>query len=291
MRKGPRPKQISIAARQAILKGPERVSGWSGERLVVTFRNIPQVVVNFEVWAKGSVALRPPQIRIVVQARMQSRRLPGKVLARLGERPLLEYVVMRLAASCHRDHLLVATSTSAADDALEHFCRRLDVACRRGSEADVLGRYVAVTSDLDDHDLVVRATADNPLYCPARTAAIIAAHRELANDYTCIANLSYVVPEVMRVGALRAMERLATNARSREHVTPYFREEEHAFRVCQLPPDWKGLRPEIRLTVDTPAELEQLSAICRAFESAGPLFSVDDVYDYLSPLALTGLRP
>jgi spore coat polysaccharide biosynthesis protein SpsF len=213
---------------------------------------------------------------------MQSSRLPGKVLARLGQRPLLEYVVRRLAASCHRDHVHVATSTSTADDAIERFCHRLGVAFLRGSEADVLGRYVAATSDLDDHDLVVRATADNPLYCPARTAAIIAEHRRRANDYTCITNLSYVVPEVMRVGALRAVERLATSARSREHVTPYFREAEHEFRVRQLPADWRGLRPEIRLTVDTPAELEQMSAICQSFESAGPLFPLDDVYDYLS---------
>jgi spore coat polysaccharide biosynthesis protein SpsF len=212
---------------------------------------------------------------------MQSTRLPGKVLALLGRRPLLEYVVTRLAA-LKQSQVLVATSTSAADDTIEHFCRVQGVAWMRGSEADVLGRYVAATADMADDDIVVRATADNPLYCPIRTAAIIAEHGKLGGDYTFITNLSYVVPEVVRVGALRAMAQLATSARSREHVTPYFRESEHSFRIHPLPEAWRGLRPEIRLTVDTPEELKQMAAICRAFDATAPLFPLDDVYEYLS---------
>lgn len=226
--------------------------------------------------------MRTPQVRIVVQARMQSTRLPGKVLAALGRRPLLEYVVTRLAAS-QCGQVFVATSTSSADDAIENFCRRKGVAWMRGSQADVLGRYVAATADMAGDDIVVRATADNPLYCPIRTAAIIAEHRRAGADYTFIKDLSYVVPEVMCVGALHAMARLADGARAREHVTPYFREAQHAFRLHSLPGDWRGLRPQMRLTVDTPGELEQMSAICRALDAAGPLFPLDDVYDHWPP--------
>ena len=222
-------------------------------------------------------------MRIVVQARMQSSRLPGKVLADLAGRPLLEYVVRRLAAACdERGQVLVATSTSKADDAIEDFCRRLGAACFRGSEQDVLGRYVAATADMADSDIVVRATADNPFYCPHRTAAIVAEHLRLGNDYTCIENLSYVVPEVMNAGALRAMSELATDDRCREHVTPFFREANHRFQVTQLPAHWHGLRPEIRLTVDTRDELVQMAAIGRAVARPDLLFSLEEVYEYYS---------
>lgn len=223
-----------------------------------------------------------PKVRIVVQARMRSTRLPGKVLADLAGRPMLAYTVGRLTAACgDRGQVLIATTTASADDRLAQACLDAGVGCARGSEFDVLSRYVAATADLSDNDIVVRATADNPLYCPRRTAAIIDEHLRHGGDYTCIERLSYVVPEVVRAGALRAMAAAAQDARCREHVTPYFREAEHAFRVRQLPPDWCGLRPDIRLTVDTPDELDRMRAICQAFAAVGLLFSIDKVYDYL----------
>ena len=208
---------------------------------------------------------------------MGSGRLPGKVLADLAGRPMLEFVVRRLQAVEWVD-VRVATSNSAADETIDDFCRHLGVTCFRGSETDVLGRYVAATAELVDDDIVVRATADNPLYCPRRTAAIIGQHRHLSADYTCVENLSYVVPEVIRVGALRAMCRVASDARCREHVTPYFREAAHDFRVVTLPADWQGLRPEIRLTVDTAEELGRMSAICRTLAHRGLLVPLEEVY-------------
>ena len=99
--------------------------------------------------------------------------------------------------------VMVATSTSAADDATAAICRDLQVGCFRGSEDDVLDRYLQATAELDDEHLVVRATADNPLYCPVRTAKIILHHAASGADYTSIDNLSYVVPEVMKAGAPR----------------------------------------------------------------------------------------
>ncbi|HVX16097.1 MAG TPA: NTP transferase domain-containing protein [Pirellulales bacterium] len=223
-------------------------------------------------------------MRFVVQARMQSSRLPGKVLADLGGQPLLEHVVNRLTAACRAvgGQLVIATSTARADDAIADFCRRRGTDCFRGSEQDVLGRFVEATADLPDEAIAVRATADNPFYCPRRAADIVAEHRRRQNEYTCIAGLSYVVPEVMNAGSLRAMARLASDERCREHVTPYFREAVHSFRASQLPDRWQGLRPEIRLTVDTPAELEQMAAICRVLARPDGLFPLEDIYAYFS---------
>jgi spore coat polysaccharide biosynthesis protein SpsF len=226
-------------------------------------------------------------VRVVVQARMNSSRLPGKILAPLVGRPILAHVVTRLRAarayfsnSVHRWQVLVATSTASADEATESLCRELGVACFRGPEDDVLARYVAATADLADDDVVVRATADNPLYCPQRTAAIVEEHLRSAADYTCIENLSYVVPEVVRVAALRAMSDLAGDSYCREHVTPYFRQGPCGFRVKVLPADWRGLRDDIRLTVDAPGEFIEISRVLEQLQNDDAAVSLEDVYEF-----------
>jgi spore coat polysaccharide biosynthesis protein SpsF len=226
------------------------------------------------------------RIRIVIQARVGSSRLPGKILMPLAGRPLLAHVVERLSAA--REHLgtppeiMVATTRNAADDRTAELCRELRVACFRGPRDDVLARYVAAAADLADDDVLVRATADNPLYCPRRAALIIRQHVAQASDYTCVQGLSYVVPEVMRVGALRTMAGLVAHAADaddcREHVTPYFRRPGTPYRVQQLPEDWHGLRPGVRLTVDTSAEYERMAALLAATGLGGILMSLEDAY-------------
>jgi spore coat polysaccharide biosynthesis protein SpsF len=226
------------------------------------------------------------RVRVIIQARMGSSRLPGKVKALLAGHPLLEQVVRRLQSAARRGsvadslpwEVTIATTTSPVDNAIVQLCRDLAVGCFRGPEEDVLARYVAAAEDLAGDDTVVRATADNPLYCPERSAAIITRHLRGRNDYTCIENLSYVVPEVMQVAALRRMALLASDQYCREHVTPFFRQGVNEFRVEQLPSTWRGLRPEIRLTVDTPEELRRMN---RLFASAGggdSLFSLEQAY-------------
>ncbi len=226
------------------------------------------------------------RVRVIIQARMGSSRLPGKVKAALAGRPLLEQVVRRLQSAARRGvpadsqpwEVMIATTTSPADNAIEQLCQDLAVGCFRGPEEDVLARYVAAAEELAGDDTVVRATADNPLYCPERSAAIVARHLCERNDYTCIENLSYVVPEVMQVAALRRMALLSGDPYCREHVTPYFRQRVNDFRVEQLPSTWRGLRSGIRLTVDTPEELQRMN---RLFLSAGggdALFSLEQAY-------------
>lgn len=222
-----------------------------------------------------------PHVRVVIQARMGSSRRPGKILASLAGEPLLAHVVRRMRAAGRGRacwEVMVATTASRGDDVTEKVCAKLKVRCLRGPEHDVLARYVVAAADLDNQDVVVRATADNPLFCPRRAALIVDEHLAAAADYTCIRNLSYVVPEVMTVGALRAMEPLATDAECREHVTPYFRRHPERFRVLELPEDWAGLRPEIRLTVDTPDELERAEWIYNELGCGNPLFSLEQVY-------------
>ncbi len=225
------------------------------------------------------------RIRIVIQARIGSSRFQGKIMAPLAGKPMLAHVVGRLSQSANADsnsRLLVATTTDPQDDLTESLCEALGVECFRGPAQDVLARYVLATADLDEHDLIVRATADNPLYCPERARRIIVEHVRHAADYTHVEGLSYVVPEVIRAGALRAMAQRASDSDCREHVTPYFRRHKHDFVTHTLPENWTGLRPDIRLTVDTPAELRRLNALYDRLgesNSAAPLEFLYSTWD------------
>ncbi len=232
------------------------------------------------------------RVRIIIQARIESSRLPGKIMAKLAGEPMLTHVVRRLEATRNFGRLevevMVATTVNTADDPTESLCSDLGVRCFRGPVQDVLARYVAAAADLSNRDVVVRATADNPLYCPLRTAKIIASHLHRQADYTCIRNLSYVVPEVMQVGALRTMASLARNPHCREHVTPYFREEANEFRVEMLPERWQGLRPETLLTVDTRKEYERMTRLFCALGEHGSLFPLEEIYNYCDQEHIAG---
>lgn len=199
---------------------------------------------------------------------MGSKRRPGKTLADLGGRPLLARCLERLASIVERGgpswQLIVATSTAPSDDVVAALAERLGYRCVRGSEENVLSRYVLATNDLSDDDLVVRATADNPLYDADLTLRLVAEHLAAHNDYTGIDPLSPSVPEVLRVGTLRAVAvRSDLDDYCREHVTPYFRRDWTPFKAVRLPPTWNGLDPSVRLTVDTPEDIAFMDRLYR----------------------------
>ncbi len=232
-------------------------------------------------------------VRVVVQARMGSTRLPGKTAATLAGHPLLEHVVRRLEAAGREFgsswDVQVATTVRPEDDRTERLCRDLGVRCFRGDTHDVLARYLAATADMDDNATAVRATADNPLYCPRRTAAIVREHLKHEVDYTSIRELSPTVPEVFRVGALRHMARVAVDPYQREHVTPFFRQFPWSYRVRLLSTHWQGLRPELPLTIDTPSDLARLQELFGAMSARDSLFPVEDAFRWCD--AHLGSRP
>ncbi|QGJ69048.1 Spore coat polysaccharide biosynthesis protein SpsF [Planctomycetales bacterium 10988] len=213
-------------------------------------------------------------VRVIVQARMGSSRLPGKIFANLQNHPVLDWVTSRLqrglfvlkqSASINPE-LWVATTVHPRDDRTSRWCYEHGLRCFRGSEKDVLDRYVQASEGLDDEDVVVRATADNPFYCPLRVADLIQTHLQKQPDYTFIRGLSYVVPEVMQVKTLRTLREVALDAESREHVTPFLRTPglhsfPNQFKTQAMPSSWNHLRPEVRLTIDTAHDYILLSKI------------------------------
>ena len=201
----------------------------------------------------------------VIQARMGSSRLPGKVLAPVGDRPMLAFQLARLAVA-PPGPMVVATSTAARDDAVADVAGRAGVAVVRGDEDDVLGRFLTA---LDHHpaDDVVRLTADCPLADPALVAEVVTQHRERGADYTSnVHPRSYpkgLDVEVVRADVLRSTAAAAVDPAEREHVTPFVvrHPERFALSTC-----WSG---DARLgrewwTVDRPEDLEVIQAMVAA---------------------------
>ncbi|HXY04547.1 MAG TPA: glycosyltransferase family protein [Terriglobales bacterium] len=198
----------------------------------------------------------------IVQARMGSSRLPGKVLMDLAGETVLQRVVRRLGRAALVNQVVVATSLSPMDDAVVSECNRLGVDHFRGSEADVLDRYYHCAQAFAA-SRVVRITADCPVIDPALVDLTIRSFGEKFCDYASNA----LVPGYPRgldveVFTLAALTRAWSEARKpyeREHVTPYLYEHPKLFRSVSV--NAKRDYGDLRWTLDTVEDLECLRAI------------------------------
>ncbi|HMF14076.1 MAG TPA: NTP transferase domain-containing protein, partial [Gemmataceae bacterium] len=139
----------------------------------------------------------------VVQARMGSSRLPGKALADLAGRPVLWHVVQRVQRARRADEVVVATSTSPADDPIDYFCTRAGIPVFRGSEIDVLDRVYQAARERPA-DAVVRITGDCPLIDPAVIDRVL--ENYAGGDYDYVSNvIHYTYPDGMDVEVLSMM--------------------------------------------------------------------------------------
>ena len=201
----------------------------------------------------------------IVQARMSSSRLPGKVLRPVGGRPLIDLLLMRLSCARRIDAVQLATTINGADDRLADHVARMGFAVYRGSEADVLDRIYQAARRAGA-EAVVRITGDCPFVDPAIVDDLIAAHEVAGVDYT-----SNIQPpsfpdgldvEVFSFAALERAWREATRPHDREHVTPYLRES-GVFQTSNVMADIKSASE--RWTVDEAADLAVADAVAGAF--------------------------
>lgn len=185
-------------------------------------------------------------IRVVIQARLSSSRLPAKAMLSLRGAPLAVRVAQR-AANTGLD-AVVATSTHPDDDLLAAAVESAGLRVMRGSLEDPLARFAAATADMAETDIVVRYTADNAFpdgHLAETLAAAVAAERPYARIGGSDRSLPYGVSgEAFTVGALRAADRGDRDPRTREHVTPWIREhfEDRVLRLEDTRPEWGGLR-------------------------------------------------
>src|SRR5256885_14143327 len=132
--------------------------------------------------------MKKPRTVAIIQARMRSRRLPGKVIMKIGGRPLLVYLVERISRARTLDAIIVATTTNPRDNVIIEECERRGIPNFRGSESDVLGRYVSAARACDA-EIIVRVTADNPFTDPDSIDRVVDAISHQCADYAIENNL------------------------------------------------------------------------------------------------------
>jgi spore coat polysaccharide biosynthesis protein SpsF (cytidylyltransferase family) len=211
-------------------------------------------------------------VATIVQARMGSSRLPGKVLETVAGEPVLHWVLERASRARHHGRLLVATSDLGGDDPVAEWCRAAGVECVRGSERDVLDRYHAA-SRLLGADVVVRVTADCPLLDPWFLDETIEAHLRLAADYVTIAGLPQgLAQETISREALEVSWRDATDPDDREHVITYAASHPELFEVVVLEAPSELCLPAWRITLDEDEDLRLLRRLGEI--SSGTVFEL-----------------
>lgn len=204
----------------------------------------------------------------IVQGRMNSSRLPGKILKTIAGKPMLAQVVERARQSQWIDEVAFATTSDPSDDPVERFCKRMGYPVYRGSLLDVLDRFYQAAKMMRA-DVVVRFTADCPLLDPGLVDETIQAFLDSGVDFAANRlpppfKRTYPIgldTEVCSFAALERAWREATAKHDREHVLPYLYEKEGRFKVYVL--NYQHDYGHMRWTVDTPEDLVLVRRIFR----------------------------
>lgn len=215
---------------------------------------------------------------IIVQARMTSTRLPGKVLLPVAGRPMLAWLLDRLELVRSDVRVAVATTAGASDDAIADLCVAMGTPVVRGSEHDVLDRYHRAAAELEA-DPIIRITSDCPLIDPATSRDVLDLWERERPDYASN-TLVRTFPrgldtEVVTRSTLEAAWSEATASFEREHVTPYVYRRPERFRLANL----SNVADESarRWTVDTPEDLEFVRAVYEALAPQNRTFGAASV--------------
>ncbi|MFS1518034.1 cytidylyltransferase domain-containing protein [Bacillus sp. SCS-151] len=221
------------------------------------------------------------EILIIIQARMGSTRLPGKVLKPLGASTVINYVVSRCKQIQKTLGIIVATSTLKQDDQIEEWCKKHDITCYRGSESDVLSRYYHCAKQYNP-DYVIRVTADCPFIdynfanqiinrMEKNPADIVIVHGHLPRG---------LVVEMIAFAALEFIYKYGYETRHREHVTYYAYEHPSKFKHTKvIAPSFLN-HPELRITLDTIEDYQMCCVVADYFKGE-ILIPSRDVVEYL----------
>lgn len=222
---------------------------------------------------------------IIVQARMTSTRLPGKVLKEVRGKSLLEYQIERLRQVRLADEIVIATTTNDADQPIIELCERLGAAYYRGPEEDVLSRYYEAATHFGAN-VVVRVTSDCPLIDPGVMDEVIGLYINNRDKYDYVSNtLERTYPrgldtEVFSMAALKKAYNEARGQSEREHVTLFIYRRPEQFQLANSSSaiDYS----HHRWTVDTPEDFELIKRIFLGLYPVNSRFTWLEILDLLN---------
>jgi len=222
---------------------------------------------------------------IIIQARMSSERLPGKVLMDVEGKPMLERQLERLRSRIPDLPIIVATSDEKTDNPIEEFCKQTKTNVFRGAKQDVMLRFIkcANTNRIEN---VIRIGADDPLIDPECCLELIKQNNKIAMDFIYASNSDGwpygTAAELLCIKTLEKIHNLcAINLFYLEHTTPYFFENLKKYSTLRLKAPIKLRNKKIFLSVDYPEDLEVVRSVFRYFIKNKKNVKCGEIIDFL----------
>lgn len=203
------------------------------------------------------------KVGFLIQARMKSIRLPNKVLMNIplgSGKPIIQWIVDELKRSVFAGEIIIATSINSENDVLFDFCRSKHIKCFRGSEEDVLSRFIKI-EESEKFDVIVRLTADNPIIDIAILDKTIQFHLDSKNDYTKTEGLPIGMNfEIISPRTLLDLQNQHLSSSDKEHVTLFIKNSNLYKKgiYCPVP---NSTVKNLRLTVDYPSDFMVISSV------------------------------
>lgn len=226
------------------------------------------------------------KIAAIIQARMGSTRLPGKVLKKIKDKSILQHVIDRVSTVKNLDEIIIATTKNQRDNAIIDEAVRLGVKYYRGDEEDVLGRHYYAAKD-NSIDIIVRITSDCPVIDPIIIEQMINKFMTLNKIQTVDYmnnTLEATFPRGMdtEIFTFKSLEKAfieAKNNYEREHVTPYIYLNPDKFNIIVFKNSSDFSK--YRLTLDTPQDLQVIENIYDKLYKKSEIFYLNDIIDVL----------
>lgn len=215
-----------------------------------------------------------------IEVRMRSTRLPGKALLAVCGKPLLELLIERVSLIRGVDRIVIATTSGAADDPIAALGERLRIPVFRGSEENVLERVIGAV-EMVEGGLVMELTGDNPMIDPEIAAQTLELFRRNSVDYASNCDVpgfpNGMNVQVFPLQLLKCALEESSLPADLEHVSWFIRRQPDRFRKIFLPPRPQEELPELRLTVDEPADFELTRRIFETLYPGNPRFALSDI--------------
>ncbi len=228
--------------------------------------------------------MRKPKIAAIVECRMTSSRLPGKVMMKSCGKTMLQYIAERLSRVKQIDRIIFATTGNTTDDIIAEHAEETGVDCFRGPEDDVLSRVLEAANHFDV-DIIVEITGDCPLIDPGIIADTIdlylaGACDYAANDLTASFPLGMDV-EIFSKNLLEIADREGMTADDREHVSWFFVRNPDRFHLKNLSAPPELYWPDLRLTLDEKDDFRLIDAVLQGILPDNPHFTLADIISFL----------
>lgn len=210
------------------------------------------------------------KIGIIIQARMESTRLPKKVLMDVGGKPLIEFLINRLN-ELDNINIIVATTKQKADDKITELCTSINIPYFRGSSENVLKRYIECARKFNV-EIIIRICSDSPFVDPAGIFNLLETYNKNPTADLIHNKHKHGYPfgtgaELVTLNALEIAQKCASKNHQKEHVLPYILENPKQFKIIRVDAPTHLIRPNYFLAVDYQEDLELINIIVNMLSS------------------------